>query len=176
MIKVKDGDLDKLGLLFKRYKKQLFMFFYRMNNDDHLSEDLVQNVFMRVLKYRKSFTGKGAFRVWLFHIARNEFYDHYRRNSSKERTDVNIDSERVSEYETEEISRETEENLHLLKLAIDRLKIDRREVIILSKIDGLKYRDIAGILKCTEGTVKSKVFRALAELKEEFTKIRQIYG
>ena len=59
MIKVKDGDLEKLGLLFERYKKPLFGFFYGMNRDADLCEDLVQNVFMRILKYRYLFRGEG---------------------------------------------------------------------------------------------------------------------
>ena len=56
MLKVKEGDLDKLGLLFERYKKVLFAFYYRMNFNAELSEDLIQNVFMRILRYKHAFT------------------------------------------------------------------------------------------------------------------------
>ncbi len=61
MLKVKSGDLDKLGLLYERHKKRLFGFFYKMNSDASLSEDLVQNVFVRMLKYKHTFTGEGSF-------------------------------------------------------------------------------------------------------------------
>src|SRR5687767_1772753 len=63
MIKVRDGDIDKLGLLFERYKRPLYGFFYGMNRDPDLCEDLVQNVFVRILKYRYLFRGEGDFRT-----------------------------------------------------------------------------------------------------------------
>ena len=88
MLKVKDGNLDKLGLLFERYKKPLFGFFYNMNKDAELSEDLVQNVFLRILKYRYLFRGEGDFKTWMFHIARNVMNDHYRKNKFKNTDDV----------------------------------------------------------------------------------------
>src|SRR6188768_891338 len=88
MLKVKDGDLDRLGLLFERYKKPLFGFFYGMNKDAELSEDLVQNVFFRILKYRYLFRGEGDFRTWMFHIARNVSHDHYRKNKLGKRESV----------------------------------------------------------------------------------------
>ena len=176
MFKVKEGDLEKLGLLFERYKKQLFMFFYRMNHDKELSEDLVQNVFIRVIRYRYTFKGNGLFNVWLFHIARNVIYDHHRRNKTgrKESLDQNYDE--FSQHTEEEQSRQKDENLQLLNMAIERLDIKKKEVIMLSKIEGIKYKEIGELLNCTEGAVKAKVFRALRDLKNEFDSIRKIHG
>ncbi len=61
MMKVRDGDLDKLGLLFERYNLRLFGFFYRLTHRRDISEDLVQGVFERILKYRESYKDDGAF-------------------------------------------------------------------------------------------------------------------
>jgi hypothetical protein len=83
MLKVKEGNLDKLGLLFERYKKPLFGFFYGLTKDAELCEDLVQNVFFRILKYRYLFRGDGDFKTWMFHIARNVNHDHFRKNKWK---------------------------------------------------------------------------------------------
>lgn len=73
MAKVRDGDLDRLGLLFERYKKPLYGFFYGLNRQQELSEDLVQNTFLRILKYRHLFRDEptrglsgGDFRAWMF--------------------------------------------------------------------------------------------------------------
>src|SRR5690348_11487914 len=77
MLRVRDGETDTLGLLFERYKRPLYGFFYGMNRDSELSEDLVQNVFFRILKYRYLFRGEGDFKTWMFHIARNVNNDHY---------------------------------------------------------------------------------------------------
>ena len=88
MVKVRDGDIGKLGLLFERYKKSLYGFFYGMNRDSDLSEDLVQNVFYRILKYKHVFRGDGDFKVWMFHIARNVNHDHFRKDKIKNKESV----------------------------------------------------------------------------------------
>ena len=80
MLKVKNGDTHKLGLLYERYKKRLFGFFYQMNKDASLSEDLVQNVFVKILKYKHTYTEESKFVVWLFQIARNTSYDNFKKN------------------------------------------------------------------------------------------------
>ena len=79
MLKVKEGQNHNLGLLYERYKKRLFGFFYKMNKDAGLSEDLVQNVFVRVLKYKHTFSEESKFITWIFQIARNEMYDEFKK-------------------------------------------------------------------------------------------------
>jgi hypothetical protein len=59
MLKVKAGQLDQLGLLFERYNKPLYGFFYRLTTDGVISEDLVQNVFVRIIKYSHTYKGDG---------------------------------------------------------------------------------------------------------------------
>jgi RNA polymerase sigma-70 factor (ECF subfamily) len=71
MLKVRDGDLDRLGLLFERYHRCLYRYFYRLTSQRQTSEDLVQEVFERMLKYRHTYTGKGKFLTWMYQIARN---------------------------------------------------------------------------------------------------------
>jgi len=66
MLKVKDGDIDKMGLLYERYHRQLFSFLFHMTRHKEVSEDIVQNVFFRMLKYSKGFTGSGEFKTWMY--------------------------------------------------------------------------------------------------------------
>ena len=81
MLKVKSGDVDRMGLLFERYHRPLFGFLYHMLGGSRASsEDLVQNVFYRMLKYRHTYTGEGEFRTWMYHLARNVLADHIRKN------------------------------------------------------------------------------------------------
>ena len=173
MIKVKDGDLGKLGLLFERYKKPLFGFFYGLNKDSDLSEDLVQNVFFRILKYRYLFRGEGDFKTWMFHIARNVNNDHYRKNKWKGRDDLDHWQERLSTHENRQTEFQQDEEIQLLSMAMDKLPEDKREIILLSKYHDKKYREIGEILGCSEGAVKVKVFRALQELKEVYRKLEK---
>lgn len=173
MIKVKDGDLDKLGLLFERYKKPLFGFFYGLTKDSELSDDLVQNVFFRILKYRYLFRGEGEFKTWMFHIARNVKHDHYRKSKWKGRDSLENWEERLSTHENRDTEFHHDESMQLLTMAMDRLTEDKREILLLSKFQDKKYREIAEILGCTEGAVKVKVFRALQDLKEVFKKLEK---
>ncbi len=166
MLKVKEDDLDKLGLLFSRYKRPLFGFFYGMNRDVALSEDLVQNVFYRILKYRYLFRGEGDFKTWMFHIARNVNHDYFRKNS-KIKTSNSLDDlhEILSTGENRSTEFEKEDELELLAMAMEHLSTEKREILLLSKFQEKKYKEIGEILGCTEAAVKVKVFRALQELK-----------
>ena len=174
MEKVRDGDLDKLGLLFERYKKPLFGFFYGMNRDKILSEDLVQNVFYRILKYRTLFRGDGDFKTWMFHIARNVSHDNFRKNK-KSLHNESIDGwqHKIPLDENRFIEIQEEEKLYQLSIALNKLPEDKREVLLLSRFQEKKYKEIGDILGCSEAAVKVKVFRAIQELKDIFNKLEQ---
>jgi RNA polymerase sigma-70 factor (ECF subfamily) len=81
---VRDGDVAQLGTLFERYHVPLFDFLVRMTGDRTAAEDLVQDIFMRVLKYRSTFRDAGSFETWLFRIARNARADYFRKRQSNE--------------------------------------------------------------------------------------------
>lgn len=166
MLKVKSGELDKLGLLYERHKKRLFGFFYNMNSNTSLCEDLVQNVFIRILKYRHTFTGEGSFTAWMFRTARNVNYDHYKKHSTINKQ-VNISAMEYklrdeSDMDSEIDRKETVKQLHM---ALQRLEVEKREVLILSKYKGMKFSEIGYILGCSEGAAKVKAHRALKELR-----------
>lgn len=172
MLKVKAGALSLLGLLFERYHKALYSFFYRLTNGaSELSEDLVQTVFLRMLTYRHTFTGSGKFIAWMYHMARNVFADHYRKHKKQGYRDELKKVEQNPDYSSTPDDRE--EELQLLDKALQHLSPDKRELIILSKYEEMPYRDIALVLGCSEGNVKVKVFRAVQELKVIYKKLDQ---
>ena len=79
---VRDGDLTRLGVLFERHHRALFDFLYRMTGDRGAAEDLVQDVFVRMLRYRGTYRDDGKFETWMFRIARNARADHFRRQGA----------------------------------------------------------------------------------------------
>ncbi len=121
MIAVRDGDVGRLGLLFERYKRPLYGFFYGMNRSQELSEDLVQNTFLRILKYRHLFRGDGDFRTWMFHIARNVSHDHFRKDKLKWKESVDDWQNKLSHDDNKEGEMELGEKNAMLVLAMDRL-------------------------------------------------------
>lgn len=174
MLKVKEGDLDKLGLLFERYNRRLYHFFYRMTRRRDVSEDLVQGVFERILKYRHSYTNDGSFATWIFQIARNLQIDHYRSNQNKEELDDLVDWDKMEgeSFESEKEQQEKEELEHLQQ-ALNQLDDIKKQTLVLSRFEGFKYKEIAEIMNCSESAVKVRIFRALNELEVLMKEIKR---
>ncbi|MEW2920226.1 RNA polymerase sigma factor [Muricauda sp. ANG21] len=172
MMQVKNGDLNKLGLLYERHKKRLFGFFYNLGNNPSVSEDLVQNVFVRILKYRKSYTGEGSFAAWMFQMARNVNYD-YHKKAKKQRVSPGISPEDANIGSEDGLNEALEQqgNVFLVKKALNLLPVDKREILLLSKYRELKFYEIGEILGCTEGAAKVRVHRALKDLKTIFLQL-----
>ena len=177
MEKVKEGDLDKLGLLFERYNRRLFGFFYRLTGRRDISEDLVQGVFERILKYRKSYSANGEFATWIFQIARNLHADHYRKNGQQSEDDQPIDWNKMPD-ETPNYGFETDEEYKrdLLKKALNKLDPLKKQALILSRYEGFKYKEIAQIMDCTVSAVKVRVYRGIKDLKHIITELKNETG
>jgi RNA polymerase sigma-70 factor (ECF subfamily) len=80
---VKNGDLQQASLLFERYNRRIFNFLARMTMERELAEDLTQNVFLRIIKYRSSYREGLRFQSWIYQVARNVFSDHYQAHKNK---------------------------------------------------------------------------------------------
>lgn len=170
MLKVQAGDLDKFGLLYERYKKKLFAYFYRLTCVAASSEDLVQNVFQRMLIYRKQFRNEGKFTSWMYSIAHNVLLDYLRKQSRIEYSDDLEKWDVQEENDLEEKILQNEEH-KILENAINQLSHEQRETLILSRFHELKYKEIAEIFNVSEGTIKVRIFRAMKNLKKIYAKM-----
>ena len=163
MVCVRDGDIGQLGALFRRYHDKLFDYFLRMTHDRSLSSDLVQNVFERALKGRHTYKVAYPFVGWIFRIAKNILMDHYRLNKMKMTT---LDGfEKLVDYSDPKVEQTDMER------ALNYLKPESKEVLLLTRYEDLKYREVAKIIGISETGVKSRVHRALKELKEAYLKV-----
>lgn len=172
MLKVKDGDVEKLNLLYKRYSRRFFGFFYGMTKDGATSEDLVQNVFVRILKYKHTYKETGDFEVWAFQMARNVHKDHYRKNKRYAFQETMDPYEQtLSETENREVDMERSDELNYLKKALESLTDEKRELIELVRFQKVKYAKVAEMLGVTESAIKVRVHRILKELRESYLKL-----
>lgn len=164
---VRDGDVAQLGHLFERYHVRLFAYLYRVTDSRAAAEDLVQDVFVRVLKYRATFRDDGRFDTWVFRIARNARNDHFRRAAPVEPLQDDALEHPSPECDPAALL-EQERDADRLRRALARLRDDRRELIALARYEGLKHEQIAEILGVGVGTVKVRLHRALLELRDVF--------
>jgi RNA polymerase sigma-70 factor (ECF subfamily) len=167
MLKVRSGDLDKMALLFHRHHRPLYGFLFHMTRQKEASEDMLQNVFYRMLRSRHTFTGEGDFKTWMYFIARNVIKDHVKKTSrdpgfhdmselaGKIGADVRTD---------EQVERKLE--IKALQQALGCLSPDSREVLILSRFQELRHEEIARVLDISVGAVKVRIHRAINQLKE----------
>jgi RNA polymerase sigma factor (sigma-70 family) len=170
MRNVRDGDVGKLAVLFERHHVALFSYYFRLTRKRDLSEDLVQEVFLRILKYRRTFRGDGQFTTWMYSIARNAHIYHHRKWYREQPLQHGRDGEEDEEIADTAHADDREEK-ELLQQALANLPDDKRELIILSRYQDLKYSAIGELLGCTEETVKTRIHRAMKALKEEFLKL-----
>ena len=176
MISVRDGNVEKLGMLFERHHVQLFNFFLHLTENRHLSEDLVQEVFVRLLKYRYTYREKSMFTSWMFQIARNVRIDYLRKSPHDEVSMGNDPHEHVSPMPTPGEQTEESEKKQIMQIALSQLPEEKREILLLRGVHGLKLEEIAEILKCSVSTIKSRVYRAIQDLRVAVNKLEGMNG
>ena len=174
MIRVKAGDLDKMGLLFERHHRALYGFLFHMTYRREASEDMVQNVFYKMLKYRNTFTGQGEFVAWMFQIARNTLKDEAKKGSNKiQQYPVDTLEEQIGGGISADGHLEKKQEKAALHKAMAGLSDDHREVLTLSRLQELKYHEVGQILGITEVAAKTRAFRAMQELKNIYQKMER---
>ena len=170
---VKGGNLQQASLLFERYHKRIFNFLARMAMDRELAEDLTQNVFLRILKYRNSYREGLKFQSWIYQVARNVFSDHYQAH--KNRYSDFVDVEKVSDYMADSSDDESmDEKEKLLHRSMAKLTEEQRELLVLTRFQHLKYEEVATIMDTTVANIKVKVHRAILKLKEYYFELEKI--
>ena len=167
MLQVRQGSAEGLGVLFDRYHSPLFNFYAKLTGDRAVSEDLVQEVFLRVLKYRQSYTPRAPFRAWVYQIARNVRLDHLRKNPAN----AEWKPEMSPSFVPADAPQKEQETL-LLHRALMRLPEEKREILVLGRLQELKYEEIANLLGCEVGAVKVRIHRALQELKRVYRELQ----
>ncbi|MBU8879155.1 RNA polymerase sigma factor SigX [Bacillus sp. FJAT-29790] len=161
--------------LYRKYHHDVFQFLFYMVKNKELAEDLVQEVYIRVLKSYERFEGKSSEKTWLFSIARNVAIDSFRKQKGwKQRILEKFDwsTQQVKDESPipEEIAMQKEE-IQLIYQCLDQCTVDQRMVIVMRYIHELSITETAEALAWTESKVKTTQHRALKVLKKHMEEI-----
>ena len=171
MRRVQEGDYTPAAELFERYSRRIYNFALRFVRNSEAAEDVTQEVFVKMIRNARQFQGDAKLSTWLFSITANHCRDHLRKADNKpkepEAVLLRLSDEDSLSAEEEMAKRQDEERV---RQALDHLTPEQREAILLSRYQGLSYAEIAQIAGCSEGAVKTRVFRAMETLKKVLSK------
>jgi RNA polymerase sigma-70 factor (ECF subfamily) len=168
--RLRKGDLDALGALIEQYQTRLYRYLLRLLHEPATAEDLFQQTWIRVAEKIRSYDQKRSFENWLFTVARNLAMDHLRRYRSESLDEPLPSGESRLDLLASESSGAADEILEAernasLASAMETLPVIFREVLSLRFEEDMKLEEIAAILQIPLSTVKSRLRRALEQLR-----------
>ena len=170
------GDKRAFELLVIKYQRKLGRLLSRMVRDPGEVEDVTQEAFIKAYRALPNFRGESAFYTWLYRIAINTAKNYLVALGRRAPTTTEFDNEDAESFDDAEALRDTAtpENLLMgrevataVNRAVEALPEDLRTAITLREIEGLSYEEIAGVMNCPIGTVRSRIFRACEAIAVE---------
>lgn len=163
MQQVKDGNLSEMSVLFERYNVKLFNYFLKLTRNRLVSQDLTQNLFYRMIRYRNSYKDGLSVTAWMYKMARNLHIDYCKEE--KQSGELFMNTENYPVDIADENEGYPEDDYERLQRSLDSLNIEQRELIILSRYQGLKYEEISQIVNQSVPAIKVAMHRAIKKLR-----------
>lgn len=170
------GDQKAFGLLVAKYQRKLARLLSRMVRDASEVEDLAQETFIKAYRALGSFRSESAFYTWLYRIGINTAKNYLAAQGRRVPTTTELDAEEAEGFDdsgllhdldTPERLMQTRQVAKVVNAAMQALPEDLRAAIMLREIDGLSYDEIAEVMNCPIGTVRSRIFRAREAIAEK---------
>jgi len=170
---VAQGDASCLGTLFERHNRSVFQYCRQMTRDTEQAEDLVQEIFLKLLRRAGSFRRQGSFKAWMFNIARNLTLDQLRK--TKRRSDLlpmdgTTEADPV-DYRSAEVAAASSQTMNVLTAALANLPVAVQEIIWLGRFEFDSYEELGQALGCKAATARVRMHRAMQQLNAEFETI-----
>ncbi|PID39719.1 MAG: RNA polymerase subunit sigma [Proteobacteria bacterium] len=186
MLAYRQGDAQAFNVLLARHQRPVFNFLIRQVNNKTLAEDLLQEVFLRVIRGAGTYKKQAKFTTWLYTIARNLCIDNARR--AKHRKAASLDqpmgkmneggrtmgetiADKAPGVERQAASRRLQDRI---QQAVGRLSDEQREVFLMREQLNMPFKEIAEVIGCPENTVKSRMRYALEHLRKQLDDYREV--
>jgi RNA polymerase sigma-70 factor (ECF subfamily) len=170
ILQAKEGSHEAFRLLVERYMKHAYDVAYRfLNNHDH-AEDVAQEAFVRVYRSMRTFRGDSEFGTWLYRIIVNLALSRLKQKQTT--AEATRDAGHEARHFTDDTSDQMDIPMHIER-ALHELPTLQRAVVILRHIDGLSTKQVSSILRCSEGTVKTHLYRGLKKLRRKLQFLKE---
>ncbi len=182
VLRAQEGDKRAFELLVIKYQRKLGRLLSRFVRDPAEVDDVAQEAFIKAYRALPTFRGDSAFYTWLYRIAINTAKNYLVATGRRAPTSTGVDIEDAENFEDAEQLRDTstpeseyegKEIAGVVNKAMDALPDDLRTAITLREIEGLSYEEIANVMNCPIGTVRSRIFRAREAIA---TELRPLLG
>lgn len=182
--KAKQGDMAAFEKLILEYQGIIYNTAFKICSNTEDAYDITQETLLKIYKNIKYFEGKSKFTTWIYRIVTNTALDYIKKHRKAnvyslnaemgEDGDSYIDSIKDNAPTPQELV-ESAETQKLVQQALDKLNPNHKAVLVLRDINGLSYEEIAKVLMCNEGTVKSRINRARNALYEIISKNKELF-
>lgn len=182
--RAQSGDIAAFEALIEAYEQKVFHIAYRMAGNPDDAADMAQEILLKIFRNVGKFKGESKFSTWVYRVATNTCLDELKK--AKRKAAYSLDEEFETEEgqlgvevadtaPTPEQRVEGQEIRDAITEAISRLSEEHRQIIILRDINGLTYEEVADILDCSLGTVKSRISRAREQLRKILSQDRELF-
>ncbi len=177
--RAKSGDYQAFDLLVLKYQSRLISTAFKFVKDVQIAEDIVQDSFIKAFKALESFREDSSFYTWIYRITVNTSKNFLVSKKRKSEL-LNSDLSEEASYEIEPVETYSPEDLlqatqlkKVITETIDQLGEDTRTALTLRELDGLSYEEIADVVNCPVGTVRSRIFRGREVIDEAISQYKQ---
>jgi len=169
---VAKGDASCLGTLFERHNRRVYQYCRQLTRQEAQAEDLVQEVFLKILRKAGSYRGQGSFKAWMFNIARNVTFDYLRTKNRQGQEELPEDyTEQLVDHRSAEQAAAGMQDIGTLQRALESLPASVQEVIWLGRFEFDNFEELGRALGCKSGTARVRMHRAMQQLTLEFSNI-----
>ena len=172
----RQGDQQAFELLVKRYQRKVYSLAFGIVHNADDAMDVSQEAFVKVHRYIDKFQGSASFYTWLYRIVVNLCIDHLRRAGRAQSVEYDDAIDRAGVLSAEAIvpsrlgtnpgtNLQNKELLQVIQAGLDQLSPNHRAVIVMREVEGLSYKEMAKIMRCSKGTIMSRLFHARRRLQ-----------